>query len=722
MEDSAAPQADQVLDSSSEAENSQESFNPGVQMKVEPDYNGSDQSSSADSETSSPLPPVHFGIMSPQEGNASPLTDQSESVEQAKPQKLNCAGNKSAQSHGGKGEKKTISVQNIVEGLRRKSETRMALSGSSGARSSCHKSKTSLDGILEKHEPAFPTSGQNSVFPISHQLQARISTNRDSNRAKQHIVRPNSPTRTCDSLLTDKTHFTYAIMESSVDEEAAKIFNVQNHELVCAIGSKSLVSDKTNRVVASLDFGYFWCNFCPYTTNNKDGLIQHVLEHRFGCKYCPYESFCRSDTVRHMHKMHSEFGESASQLVYCTLLSDYMRIKAHACGQIGKDPDEDVYDPDPNEIESLASEHLSRKRKLGDSHPSDIKSIRLSMESPSATPSWSDSESSFKEKGKSRKNQNPRKHAPPNKTDYDVFSVEVEEVKNQQDPTNETACTENTLQPSEQNLSEAESETLPPGTMQVLPTVTDGSMETYTSKPAGSKLVSLPPKANLLNRGRSNTGTSGSTSTLYWSCGYCSFQSNSQAEIKEHSNKVHPGKPHRYVALIRNMLAEAGIPTKSQSQNASTGGYKHTVQKPALSSIPTNGAQDTLYTHSNPSVSEKVSKRENTIYRCYHCSYTARRHSSLKTHIYHRHRGKGLVAVEEESETGQQMFFCARDDCTFKSDNPGLYLNHVEQCTPWNKPELADVEVEPHIRSCLDQTVAFAETAREKVMLIAVSG
>ena len=695
-------------------------------MKEEPEDDGYEHASSTNSRTSSPLQPLHFGITSPQQNNASPSTERSEneSSNHHTPQHSSSTNSVGSHSHGAKVEKKINTVQNIVEGLRRKNETQLAKNNSAEPSLNSYRSKATLDGVLKKHEPAFPPSGQSSIFPISQNLQARLTQDKTNgpNQLKPCIARPKSPTSKSHALLKDRTHFSYAMMQSAVDEqEAAEIFKVQNHELVCAIGSKSLVSSNSNKVIASLDSGYYWCNFCPYTANNKTSLIQHILDHRFSCKYCPYESFCRSDTIRHMHKMHSDFEDSARHFVYCTLLSDFMRIKARLKGKVDKDPDEDVGDPYIMEAEVPGVHLAARKRKLPEDSSSEVKSARSSTESPCATPTLSDSESSVKEKGKSRKSQNPKKHAPPNQVEhFDSFEMEVEEMRHpRQGPLGER-----TMSSSETGCKESNRQPLPPRTMQVLPAMADGSLQTFTTKEPDppTPSPSQPPKANYSYRGRKNVSATGSASNLYWSCGYCTFQSNGQSEIKEHSNKQHPGKPHRYVALIKNMTPDTYIPHGATSSN-----IRRSTHRPALSTSQTNGARNFLESDEIVPLKERddspdllkvkinLPKRENVIYRCYHCSYTAKRHSALKTHIYHKHRGKGLVAVEDESETGQQMFFCARDDCTFKSDNPGLYLNHVEQCTPWNKPELADVEVEPHIRECLDQTIAFAETAREKV-------
>ncbi|XP_059173239.1 uncharacterized protein LOC131953856 isoform X2 [Physella acuta] len=733
-----------------------------VQVKDEPEDTGYENrlnaptghDSNANSRNSSPLPPIHFENTLPVPTGVPPSI--TAHPVQIPLNDLFAGSTIRSQLQGAIAGKKMDTVQNIVEGLLKKNETLLAMSDAGGFKPNARRARAAHDGFIKRSEPAFPAAGKPTVFPISSTLQARVDvSNRKNveNVLKPRMARPKSPTLRHTSILKDKTHFTYALMESNAaDNEIEKIFNVQNHELVCGISSKSFVTDKSDKVVASLDFGYFWCNFCPFTTNNKPLLIQHALEHRFSCKFCVYESFCRSDVVRHMHKVHSEnFTETASRLSYCTLLSDYLRVKARAEGKENKDPDEDIDDIDPQEMQKALEELEHRKRKtdstFNEAVPSPAKSAKVDSEDGESL------DGVHKDRlGKSRKSQHPKRHAPLKDSDYDIFEMEVEEISEAPEPPDDSES-DRVLYSSNHNspnpyLHGHDNQPHPTGMMQAASHSQNSPMQNYPSSSSSSK----PQRGSSGNKVRGpyvRNNRSSSTSSLYWSCGYCSFQSNSQAEIKEHSNREHPGKPHRYVALIKNMTPDSIINKNPRTVNRNSN-VKHSVpaispdsrhrsqspqvhHSPASSvlsqasndSFPTNGeeeAEDIVSLRDSPS-SLKVklapargAKKESTVYRCYHCTYTAKRHSSMKSHIYYKHRGKGLVAVDEESSTGQQVFFCARDDCTFKSESPRMFLNHVDQCTPWNKPELADVEVEPHIRECLDQTVSFAEMAKEKVV------
>ncbi|CAL1544999.1 unnamed protein product, partial [Lymnaea stagnalis] len=736
-----------------ESENSQDSL-ADIQVKDEPEDSSYEQkqspeiSSCPDSRNSSPLPPIHFENSSPFHTNVSSpvptLLSKGNTAAQIPLNDIFAGSTIRSQLQGAIDGKKMDTVQNIVEGLLKKNETLLAMSDAGLLKPNPRRVRAAYDSHARKS-----TQTRVNIFPISSTLQARMNPSKKiSESFRPHIIRPKSPTLRSNSILKDKTQFTYALLESKIcDDEIEKIFKVQNHEIVCGISSQSYLADECDKIVASLDLDYFWCNFCPFATSNKPLLIQHALEHRFKCKFCAYESFCRSDIVRHMHKLHSDFSEVAGRLSYCALLSDYLRVKARAEGKENKDPDENVDDLDPQEMNKAIQELEGRKRKAESS------SHGISSSPKAARLDSDDVESSSDLSRKSRKSQNPKRCPPPKDSDYDMFEMEVEEIsESPQDAGHEESDSDRVLYSSSHSspnpyFHTQDGHPFPTGMMQVIPGMQSQSGSMQTSAPR-----TKPGQTNTGCRGRGR-GIRGpryaSSSSLYWSCGYCTFQSNSQAEIKEHSNRAHPGKPHRYVALIKNLTPDSVInksprststlnPIGKQSTLSTSSGdslhrsHSPLVQMSPSASLPrspqvsteshaTNGEEDIEDTEEVVSLKETSSllkvrinpvrstRKENIVYRCYHCTYTAKRHSAMKSHIYYKHRGKGLVAVDDESQPKQHIFFCARDDCTFKSERADSYLHHVDQCTPWNKPELADVEVEPHIRECLEQTVLLAE-------------
>lgn len=666
-----------------------------------------------------------------------------------------------SQSQGTNSSKKNDSVQNIVEGLLKKNASLLAKRESESLKTKSIKrihdnGISKVEPIPEVHKvDPIPDVHKvdpipDMVFPVSMVSQARLVSSRgnrgrmnDSKRGQ--FLRPKSPTRKCHFSLRDDSHLSYAVMESNVgDPEMEKLFRVQNHELVCAVSLKSYVTDNQKKVVAVLDNSYYWCNFCSYTSNNKESLSQHIMDHRFQCNHCLYESFCRSDVLRHMAATHSELLSSENSLSYCTFLSDYLRVKSRA-EKLAKNmpcasPDDDTDDLDRDKMQAELLKAEKRKQE-------DIEDMDESQGKRARFDDDAKGQESFERSGKSRKSLKPRRHPQPSESDYDTFEMEVEEISDYvENGSNEHLIDRSrVVYPSSVSGDSSDQVTMM-SRMQLIPTLHDGGKQSFTAThiPAASPIHSGPGRPPKNSCPMNKSKRSGTSSSLYWSCGYCDFQSNSQAEIKEHSNRNHPGNPHRYVALIKNMNPDSIINKKVGKNTASnyrshlSGSNQGRTNQGTFSSVKLDSVSGNK-ANSSSSISDKVvslkedsdpsnllkvkfnplksKPKETTIYRCYHCPYTARRHSAMKSHIYYRHRGKGLLAVDDESNTGEKVFFCARDDCTFKSMSPIIYLNHVEQCTPWHKPELADVEVEPHIRECLHQTVTFAELAREKVAM-----
>ncbi|BFY99135.1 hypothetical protein BsWGS_02175 [Bradybaena similaris] len=650
-----------------------------------------------------------------------------------------------SQLHGAVASNKIDTVQNIVENLLKKNETLLAMSDAGGFKPNARRVRAAHDGYVKRMEPAFPSGGQASVFPVSHSLLAHVNTSKGtSDTQKHHLIRPKSPTRRYDGMLKDKTHFTYALMESSAaDHEIEKIFNVQNHELVCAIGSKTLIADSVNKVVASLEFCYFWCNFCPFTTNSKSLLTQHMLEHRFCCKYCAYESFCRSDVVRHMHKMHNDFKDTANNLYYLTLLSDYLRVKSKKDEKENKNPDEDVNNIEQEEIDPplLNPEGPKRKSVLEkDDCVQIVNKVRKINKGNGAEDSVEKSSAIAQERPETLRQNHSLYHCQPHaEADYDVFDMEVEDVSDSQihlttDESTAKKCASFTTTTSDKQTSIA-------GKVHIGPHIQDKCLQNFTTTcdPGSSEICNVQQLHGLYQKSCPEIGTS----SLYWSCGYCTFQGSSQTEVKDHNSRLHPGKPQRYVALLKN-IASNSLVSKNMKGNmsgssTSTSSSMNTKQSHVVNNLNTNVADlflissdsksddatssnnDTMLLSENGGSSSLLKVKMNstlakkgiTVVKCFHCFYTSRRHWTMKNHIYHKHRALGLVAVVNESPF-RQIFFCARDDCTFRSEDATVYLNHVDECTPWNKPELADVEVEPHIRECLRQTVALAEVSKLK--------
>ena len=564
---------------------------------------------------------------------------------------------------------KMDAVENIVNDLLKKNEELLAMNDAMGYKPNSRKSRATHDVHVKKSSrPAFPTTGKKTSFPVSQNLQGHISHPNCGEKhlldhSKLKMMRPKSPTRKSEFAFKDQTNFSTALMESSLgDPDIEQIFKVQDHELVCGIKGKSLMSNKENKVLASLDFGYFWCNFCSFMCNSKTLLIQHISEHRFSCKHCPYESFCRSDVLRHMGKMHSEFSDAAESFSYCTILADYLRVKSRVEDldkNASKNPDNDSDEVLPS-MDGDSDQSKSRKRKNDDEDQN--------LENCSSPPKLAKSNLSCHVQDKTlakinqqvQLRQKQSKKQLPSVRDFEVFDMGVEEISGPYSSPGDVDTEDNNLAVSKQ-------------------------------KPDKNPITS--PKLKVSDTCKNNKQSfhsKNSTLNIYLSCAYCSFQCLNETSMKEHCIKSHVGKKPRFVTLRKIIdSGEENDVSNPDIASSTIVGSSSSIINPNYSSHDKSSncakSKCVVLPGSERSHSEKKKKTETLMFRCYHCPYSARRSSSMKTHISYTHQGKGLVAINDESQKRVWIFFCARDDCSFKSNSGSSFLQHVHQCTPWNQ-------------------------------------
>ncbi|KAL8596652.1 hypothetical protein ACOMHN_032594 [Nucella lapillus] len=648
-------------------------------------------------------------------------------------------------------------VHDVIDGLLRKNENLLAQNDTHGYKPHSKRGRpaTGDGGGNSRHQrdPAFPASGQSVVFPAGQMTQGRVTGNRQNatesgsaaacNAQLGQLMRPKSPTRRCSIPERDRSHFSLALMESQVGcEEGERMFRVQEHEMVCAVSSQTKFLNKGGRLVSSVDISYYWCNFCNYSTTNKGFLLQHVMEHRFHCKHCRYQSFSRADVIQHSVHAHPAFQDTAAISQYCTLLSDYLRVH------------------NPSEI------HLDRKRKDPPQDDGDREGEPMTKIVKSA-PKKETVQKSYS-------------------MDFDLFDVSVEEVKDRekeeragvgsggcvQDGGSKPSSASSSLtllsspatpgsqpmvsslvgQPMTATITQPSSvlngghpvitqvfsaSTLPPTLAPDVPPPLASSQPATPTVPASSSPSPTPTPAppqypNSVGAG----GMQQMRSTLYWSCGYCSFTSTSQSGIKEHSVQQHSGKPHRYVALIK---PEGGgrslspppttttIPDPVSDGEVAMEGEK--TPPPSLSQgecgdsseePPVLVKQEALEAGEEASTpirvrfpKPRVQPKEASVLKCYYCDYSTRNLGPLRNHIVNRHRGKGLVGVGGGGASSR-LFMCARTDCTFRSSSGHTFLAHAQHCTPWlggGDPPDDDTFTIP-LRKCLEATTRMAEEAQ----------
>ena len=638
-------------------------------------------------------------------------------------------------------------VQNVIEDLLKKNEYLLAQNDALGFKPNSRRGR--LPGeVGRSREVVFPHVGQSTTFSMGHHTQGRVTAanSRHSPQREQvtsipmgQLMRPKSPTRRCSIPERDKSHFNLALMESKVGcEESEKIFRVQEHEMVCAISSKTKFL-KEGRLVSSIDINYYWCNFCTFSTTNKSQLLQHVIEHRFHCKHCRYQSFSRADIIHHSVHTHPGFQETATITQYCTLLSDYLRI----------------HSPKERSLDN------QRKRRGPPDDDGD--------EQPS---------SKIGKSGQGKGNQKGQKSY---STDYDLFDLNVEDLEEAVEDkgvvSQEVGSKSSSASSSLTTLSAQPDPPAPSQPAGPASSLMGQSARSHTESPvpdSGHPVITqvfsastLPPALAPespqpcgLQRPATSTGRSASSraspsptpsplnpnsvgagamqqmrSNLYWSCGYCTFTSKSQSGIKDHSVRQHSGKPHRYVALIKpedsstpplsksgsgedsNSSADQNLEIDVAEENLLSNSHDLTQTDNHAAESLQSGEPPVLVKQEPPELCEsivpikvrfptpRIQAKDTTCLKCYHCSYVSRLLGPLRNHILNRHKGKCLIGL---GGMNSRVFMCTRSDCTFRSSSGQTFLNHSQECTAWLH-EPTDVPVEPHLLECLQATVRVAE-------------
>ncbi|XP_041358237.1 uncharacterized protein LOC121375075 [Gigantopelta aegis] len=576
------------------------------------------------------------------------------------------------------------------------------------------------------------------TFLVSPTSQARISATKpelgpkikDARYGK--ILRPRSPTRKCSIPEKDKSHFNYALIESSVkDKSSDKIFKVQKHEMVCAVTCKAMFMTQGGAIKGDFDLQFYWCNFCTFHTTNKAQLVQHGMEHRFHCKFCRYQSFSRADIIHHSAKEHVDaFRETASSMKYCILLSDYLQIYSQDTDEDRKkraapeDDDEDDGPPQkaaklegrsvdslsPDELKTLqndyqifdmevetvdetdknaVSEESSPLASASVDVPSDRQIIASSglatYETPKAMNNIGIAESSLQ--STMLQNTMPVSRTPPIPVSLVAANnrpVLISRLPTPILPVGQLLVqniANSTVRPAAGSAIQSQLTSIAPSLLQ--------THRLMDSRPPP------PPPSNKPKPGQGSTVSS----SLYWSCGYCSFTSHSQSEIKEHSQKSHRGKPHRYVALI--------MPSDKQSQNGQNAEGAKDINEANITNknIEIDNAED---------LSDSVPmERESESFKCFHCSFLVKKPDLIKDHLFSKHPSLSMVGVDIHSKRLKNIFYCPRDDCPFRSKSPALFQSHVERCTPWQMKDL-NIAVEKHLLDCLENTIKFSKAVQLK--------
>ncbi|XP_046330740.2 uncharacterized protein LOC124114193 [Haliotis rufescens] len=137
------------------------------------------------------------------------------------------------------------------------------------------------------------------------------------------VSRLNSPT-------TSVTHPSPLVSLGFVETPLSDLASACSHctQTFSAVASKTFLKTNNTTVLSSLDSRFYWCNFCHFSGDSKDAIVDHVVkQHRFGCKWCSFQSFCRASVLRHSLQKHQHQMKTAVNMsALCSFVEDRCSI------------------------------------------------------------------------------------------------------------------------------------------------------------------------------------------------------------------------------------------------------------------------------------------------------------------------------------------------------------------------------------------------------------
>ncbi|XP_076462808.1 uncharacterized protein LOC143295129 [Babylonia areolata] len=146
---------------------------------------------------------------------------------------------------------------------------------------------------------------------------------------------------------------------------------VDDNLMLCAVVSKTSASfSGADSFKSSVRLPFFWCNWCPFDTESKASLLQHVAsQHCFVCRFCHYVAPSRYDVISHGLKFHPQFSRFREQrLRACHLKRDLFQLHfdpKSGCEEARKQAGESHHDTQegpssPKRFKRDSSESVSR--------------------------------------------------------------------------------------------------------------------------------------------------------------------------------------------------------------------------------------------------------------------------------------------------------------------------------------------------------------------------
>lgn len=521
--------------------------------------------------------------------------------------------------------------------------------------------KSVVENIVQQNEVLLAQNNAKALKPITRTIKRKAGGDVPFHGS---IVTPKDPTVGCS--MEDLPDVNDALIEVAVNKANKSKFDP---DLVCAVGSKIILMTPQGQPL-QMDVTYYWCNFCSYRSEQKALLLQHVIEHRFHCKFCTFQSFSRRAVIHHCTEEHSEFSETASTLKYCTYLPDLLRKTTMT--KMQQDGGEDV----PSSKRARFDEPEPHTTTTGQVGSSLIPTV--------------------------------------------VYRTETEPGKSGDEHFENSG---------------RENDGLP-----VISSVVSGK-EALSAVLKSSKPPKTVPQKNKQPQ-PSLTGVTVS-SGLCWNCGYCQFVTLSQSFLKVHLNSQHRGKPHKYVAMLVSSeeemneikASDAKLGSSSSSGlgivpvnpvkvsdllSASTGGQT-TLPGPSNKQPSTSGIEIDDAEKDSPEKTPEELEEEKRIpvsFKCAHCNFSAPQKSKVRIHLFQRHSGCVIYALDMKAVKLRQkryIFFCLDVDCSFQTKETDEYLDHISKCTPWLDGDWPNVDA--GIIKSLELTKTFIEKTANAVGL-----
>lgn len=456
------------------------------------------------------------------------------------------------------------------------------------------------------------------------------------------------------------TKITYVLAEFPVLGGSSSSYS---QDLTCAVGSNIAVASSDGQV----DMTHYWCNFCSFKSQEKKELLQHVSEHRFHCKNCPFQSFSRAAVIHHCVQAHEDFRITAQTLKFCNYVPDAVKVTGSKKRKV-----------------SVASVNRSSKKKRLEN------SRELKMEVEEVMENSS---------GIVTKN----KVIPPTVSEHNDKS------QSKKDATEHVS-------PGAQPTSLPVITSVVSGQLAVSAALDDGSAESSpskkTSEPADETEAEPSESQSQTNTQGSVSGISspfrkkasvpgGISSGLCWNCGYCGFVTLGQAYLKIHLNNIHPGKSHKYVAMLVSSEEELAHIKQSDAQLATNPPAVNqrdtfiTKVSPDGKVIKTPSAPliNVMQNSSGEPISGPNSSQSNqdddylpVSFKCAHCNLSASQLDTVKIHLFQRHFASVMYALDMKAVKLRQkryVFFCLNSKCNYSTKEVNEFYSHIDKCAPW---------------------------------------